>query len=243
MPGPTVLIVEDEPTIADAVALRLRSEGYETHIVSSGAAALSAFEQAPTDLIVLDVMLPGLDGLEVCRRIRRTSAVPILMLTARDDETDVVVGLEVGADDYVTKPFSMRELVARVRALLRRGNTKSDDPMLTHGPIRFDPAARRVWSGDELVHLTTTEFDLAHWLLAHPNAVFSREQLLRTVWGYADGSGARTVDSHIQAVRRKLGYEFIRTVHGVGYALGDGLADALGLTAEDSLETPAHSAG
>jgi DNA-binding response OmpR family regulator len=167
-------------------------------------------------------MLPGTDGLEVCREIQREHPLPVLMLTARDDETDVIVGLEVGADDYMTKPFSPRELVARVRALLRRRTRERPiaPAPLELGDIRLDAAARTAERAGEPVHLTATEFDLARFLLAHPGVVYTREQLLHAVWGYANGAGPRTVDSHVQALRRKLGPSFVRTAHGVGYALG-----------------------
>jgi DNA-binding response OmpR family regulator len=172
--------------------------------------------------VVLDLMLPGLDGLEVCRRIQRDSRVPVLMLTARDDEADVLVGLAVGADDYLTKPFSPRELVARARAILRRVDEAAAAPpaVLNVGALRIDQSRRRVWLGDdEEAQLTATEFDLLVALAARPEVVRTREQLLAEVWGYRDGSGLRTVDSHIRALRRKLGNGWIRTVHGVGYAM------------------------
>jgi DNA-binding response OmpR family regulator len=172
------------------------------------------------DLVVLDLMLPTIDGLEVCRRIRNPAAMPILMLTARDTETDTVVGLEVGADDYMTKPFSPRELVARVHALLRRADRASAATRITLGDVEIDDVERRVTKAGGDVHLTPTEFDLLSHLAKHPG-VYSRERLLHEVWGYRDGGGSRTVDSHIRGIRRKLGEQMIRTVHGVGYALGE----------------------
>jgi DNA-binding response OmpR family regulator len=173
--------------------------------------------------VLLDLMLPGLDGLEVCRRLHADAPVPVIMLTARDDETDLLVGLAVGADDYLTKPFSMRELVARVRAVLRRVEQSAQprERVVEHGTLRVDLARRQVEQGGAGVVLTPTEFDLISTLVAHRGAVRTRDQLLHDVWGYRDGSGARTVDSHIRALRRKLGDHVIRTVHGVGYALGD----------------------
>jgi DNA-binding response OmpR family regulator len=176
-------------------------------------------------LVVLDLMLPGLDGLEVCRRIQHDHPLPVLMLTARDSEDDMVVGLAVGADDYLTKPFSARELIARVHALLRRVE-RTTAASKAGGTLRvadldIDLGTRRVRRGDETVHLTPTEFDLLAHLVSHRGQVFTREQLLTQVWGYHDGSGARTVDSHVRAVRRKLGTDVIRTVHGVGYAADD----------------------
>ena len=223
-PSRSILVIEDEPTIADAVALRLRSEGFAVAIAGDGPAGVEACDRLAPDLVVLDLMLPGLDGLEVCRRIQRARPVPVLMLTARDTEDDLVVGLATGADDYLTKPFSGRELVARVRALLRRVERAAevpDDARLVLGDVDLDLAGRRVSRADRPIHLTPTEFDLLVFLARRPGQVFTREQLLGEVWGYRDGSGARTVDSHVRALRRKLGSDVIRTVHGVGYAGGD----------------------
>ena len=216
----TVLVVEDEPSIADAVVQRLRSEGFDARSVGDGAQAVEVCRTLKPDLVVLDLMLPGLDGLEVCRRIQADRRVPVVMLTARDDETDLVVGLSVGADDYVTKPFSPRELVARIRAVLRRVASADAGVVLRHGDLELDPTTRRVCRDGSQVHLTPIEFDLLAHLLARPGAVLRREQLLADVWGYADGTGPRTVDSHVRALRRKLGDDVVRTVHGVGYALG-----------------------
>jgi DNA-binding response OmpR family regulator len=217
----TILVVEDEEPIASAVAARLRSEGFAVEIAADGLAGVEIHERIRPDLVVLDLMLPALDGLEVCRRIRSTAPVPILMLTARDTETDTVVGLEVGADDYMTKPFSPRELVARIHALLRRAERAVAQPAPIHlGDVAIDTVARRVTKDGEIVHLTPTEFELLTHLATRPG-VYSRERLLSEVWGYRDGSGTRTVDSHIRGIRRKLGDDVIRTVHGVGYALGD----------------------
>jgi len=222
----TILVVEDEAPIADAVAARLRSEGYRVEIAGDGPTGVSRCAELHPDLVVLDLMLPGIDGLEVCERIQADRPVPVLMLTARDSEHDLLVGLGVGADDYMTKPFSSRELVARIHALLRRvdraqaatdaGRTKTP---IAVGSITIDPAARRVFRDGELVHLTPTEFDLALHLGESIGEVFTREDLLTEVWGYDVASGVRTVDSHVRAVRRKLGNDVIRTVHGVGYAM------------------------
>jgi DNA-binding response OmpR family regulator len=223
--GPMILVIEDEPAIASAVAARLRSEGFAVEVESDGPSGVTRCADLRPALVVLDLMLPGLDGLEVCRQIQREREVPVLMLTARDDEADVLVGLAVGADDYLTKPFSPRELVARVRTILRRtGRTdeSTSGERVLVGTVELDHAARRARRGDDVVHLTSTEFDLVWFLAARPGAVFPREQLLAEVWGYRDGSGARTVDSHVRAVRRKLGAEVIRTVHGFGYGIGDG---------------------
>ena len=225
-----ILVVEDEALIADAVAARLRSEGHEVQLAADGPSGVAQAQRWDPDLVILDLMLPGLDGLEVCRQIQRDRHVPVMMLTARDDETDLVIGLAVGADDYLTKPFSMRELVARVQAILRRmdtvsGTTPGRDLHLDDG-IEIDVDARRVRQQGDIVHLTPTEFDLLVCLAERPGRVLTRERLLRDVWGYRDGSGARTVDSHVRALRRKLGDGTVRTVHGVGYALGEADDDA-----------------
>ena len=214
-----ILVVEDERTIAEAVAARLRAEGFAVRIAGDGPAAVEAARQEPPDAIVLDVMLPGFDGLEVCRRIQATRPVPVLMLTARDDETDLLVGLAVGADDYLTKPFSMRELAARVHALLRRSARSTAPATLQLGDLEINLAERRVLRAGVEAHLTPTEFDLLVHLAGKPRTVLPRERLLAEVWGWADASGTRTVDSHIKGLRRKLGADLIRTVHGVGYAL------------------------
>jgi DNA-binding response OmpR family regulator len=218
------LVVEDERTIAEAVAARLRAEGFAVETAGDGPSAVAAAARTPPDLVVLDVMLPGFDGLEVCRRIQAARPVPVLMLTARDDETDLLVGLAVGADDYLTKPFSMRELAARVHALLRRFERaatagREQPATVTLGDLEIDKAERRVRRAGVEAHLTPTEFDLLVHLAARPRTVLPRERLLADVWGWADASGTRTVDSHIKALRRKLGADLIRTVHGVGYAL------------------------
>jgi DNA-binding response OmpR family regulator len=215
-----VLVVDDDPTIADSVAARLRAEGFAVDTAADGPGAVAASRRGRPDLVVLDVMLPGFDGLEVCRRIQAERPVPVLMLTARADETDLLVGLGVGADDYLTKPFSMRELVARVQALLRRSDRAAQTaPALAIGDVHVDLAERRVRRGAEEVHLTRTEFDLLSYLAARPRVAVAREVLLAELWGWADEAGSRTVDSHVKALRRKLGSDLIRTVHGVGYAL------------------------
>lgn len=221
----TVLVVEDESTIATAIAQRLTAEGWKVEVARDGLTAVSAAERLRPDAVVLDVMLPGIDGLEVCRRLQADNPVPVLMLTARDDETDMLVGLGVGADDYMTKPFSMRELVARLKALLRRVDraaqaaaSPSSEPPIVAGDVVIDRAQRRVLRAGDEVHLTPTEFELLVMLASTPRTVLTRERLLAEVWDWADASGTRTVDSHIKAVRRKLGPELIRTVHGVGYA-------------------------
>jgi DNA-binding response OmpR family regulator len=221
-----VLVVEDERVINDQLAERLRAEGYDVAQAYDGLAAVHEAHAAEPDVVVLDVMLPGLDGHEVCRRIQALRPVPVLMLTARDDEADILVGLAVGADDYLTKPFRMRELVARVRALLRRVERAAElaarpAARLVVGDLVVDTGARRVVAAGEEVHLTPTEFDLLARLAAVPGDVLTRERLLADVWDWADASGTRTVDSHVKALRAKIGADRVRTVHGVGYALED----------------------
>jgi len=234
--GPLVLVVEDEQAIALAVARRLSAEGMRAHAVGDGQAGVDAAARLHPDLVILDVMLPGIDGLEVCRRIQAERPVPVLMLPARDDEADMLVGLGVGADDYMTKPFSMRELVARSKALLRRAerareaavrettSTPETTPIVA-GDVVIDRAQRRVSRAGQDAHLTPTEFDLLVTLASSPKTVLTRERLLAEVWDWVDASGTRTVDSHVKALRRKLGADLIRTVHGVGYAFEPPAAD------------------
>ena len=219
-----VLVVEDERVINDAVADRLRAEGFVVEQAYDGPGAVDSYAATHPDLVVLDVMLPGFDGLEVCRRIQADTAVPVLMLTARDDEADILVGLAVGADDYLTKPFRMRELVARVRALLRRVDRAAElasgpAARLVVGDLSVDTGARRVTVAGEEVRLTPTEFDLLVRLAQAPGEVLARERLLADVWDWPDAAGTRTVDSHVKALRAKIGAHRVRTVHGVGYAL------------------------
>jgi DNA-binding response OmpR family regulator len=224
MGSPLVLVVEDEPVINEAVADRLRAEGFGVQQAYDGPGAVDRYAATRPDLVVLDVMLPGYDGLEVCRRIQAQQPVPVLMLTARDDEADILVGLAVGADDYLTKPFRMRELVARVRALLRRVERAAElaarpAARLVAGDLVVDTGTRRVVAAGEEVHLTPTEFDLLARLATAPGDVLTRERLLADVWDWAEASGTRTVDSHVKALRAKIGADRVRTVHGVGYAL------------------------
>jgi DNA-binding response OmpR family regulator len=216
-----IAVIEDEATIAASVAARLRAEGFEVETAADGHTGVDLCRRFRPDLVVLDLMLPGLDGLEVCRIIQQERPVPVLMLTARDSETDLEVGLAVGGDDYLTKPFSPRELVARVRALLRRADRTGTpaEGALRLGRIVVDPATRRVMSNGREVVLTATEFDLLLRLAQAPQVVFARRRLLEDVWGYRSGGGERTVDSHVRAIRSKLGAGVIRTVRGVGYAV------------------------
>ncbi|MFN2389035.1 MAG: response regulator transcription factor [Actinomycetota bacterium] len=220
----TIAIVEDEDTIASALALRLEREGFRVERAADGPAGVELCLRVDPDLVVLDLMLPGFDGLEVCRRIQEHKPVPVIMLTARDSETDVLVGLGVGADDYITKPFSARELVARIHALLRRIQRSAPDTAprhITWRDVVIDAHSRRVTRDTEDLHLTATEFDLLTFLAREPDKVFTREDLLNEVWGYGDSLSTRTIDTHVRSLRRKLGGDVIRTVHGVGYAIGD----------------------
>lgn len=216
-------MVEDEATIAGSVAARLRTEGFEVDVAYDGHSGIARCRETRPDLVILDLMLPGVDGLEVCREIQRHRPTPVLMLTARDSEADLLVGLGVGADDYMTKPFSPRELVARAKALLRRIDRTPAPPnrALTIAELKIDPVSRRVHRSGTEIHLTPTEFDLLYVLAERAGEVMRRERLLADVWGYRDGSGVRTVDSHVRALRRKLGADLIRTVHGVGYAVDE----------------------
>ncbi len=221
-PARRILVVEDEPVINQAITDRLRAEGFDVVQAWDGPGAVEEFGAAEPDLVVLDVMLPGYDGHEVCRRIQAERPVPVLMVTARDDEADILVGLGVGADDYLTKPFRMRELVARIAALLRRVDRASElatSRPLEIGSLTIDAGARKVRIGADDIRLTPTEFDLLVCLAAAPGQVLTREKLLAEVWGWPGASGTRTVDSHVKALRSKIGADRVRTVHGVGYAL------------------------
>ncbi len=216
-----VLIVEDEPAIADVQRLYLAQAGYGVHVERDGAAGLAAVRSLRPVAVVLDIGLPSMDGIEVCRALRESGDwTPVIFVSARDDEIDRLLGLELGADDYLTKPFSPRELVARLKGILRR----NDGPplaALTLGDLTLDPARRTVSRGGSAVTLTSTEFDLLAKLMSAPGQVFTREQLLASVWGHADYAGGRTVDVHVAQVRGKLGEPSpIRTVRGVGYAAG-----------------------
>jgi DNA-binding response OmpR family regulator len=219
--GQTVLVVEDEASIASFVALYLKNAGYTVKAVANGTDALAQVEAEQPALIVLDLMLPDMDGIEVCRRIRQRRDVPILMLTARDEDIDKIIGLEVGADDYMTKPFNPRELVARVKSILRRSATErrdSETAEIRHGDLHVDAGRREVHIGEEEIQLAPKEFDLLWELLDHRGVVLTRDQLLERVWGYTFAGDTRTVDVHVRQVRRKLGDASpIVTVWGVGY--------------------------
>jgi DNA-binding response OmpR family regulator len=217
----TVLVVEDESSIASFVALYLKNAGYKVRTVGTGEAALEQLADQRPDLVVLDLMLPDLDGIEVCRRIRKSSEVPILMLTARDEDVDKIIGLEVGADDYLTKPFNPRELVARVKSILRRSvpeRREVETKEIKHGDLSIDAGRREVHVGKEEIQLAPKEFDLLWELLDHRGLVLTRDQLLERVWGYTFAGDTRTVDVHVRQLRRKLGEACpIVTVWGVGY--------------------------
>ena len=214
----TALVVEDEDSIASLVRSYLERDGFTVVRARTGEEALEELERRPVRVVVLDIGLPDMDGFDVCRSIRTHSRVPILMLTARDEEPDRVSGLELGADDYVTKPFSPRELLARVRAVLRRAETWFDEPELALGDVVVRRDAREATVAGETVELTSKEFDLLTILLTQPNVVLTRELLLDRVWGLTFPGGTRTVDMHVASLRRKLGRpELVVTVRGVGY--------------------------
>jgi DNA-binding response OmpR family regulator len=223
----TVLVVEDDATLAAALRYQLERAGYTCLIAADGGRALELARRDRPALILLDVMLPGMDGLEVCRRLRAESTVPIIMLTARVEEIDRVVGLEVGADDYITKPFGMRELIARVRAALRRAQMQPDEDSAAIQPARFgaitvDPARREVTRNGSTLPLKPKEFDLLWYFVRNPGRVFTREQLLERVWGYDFAGTNRTVDVHIRWLREKIEDDpgkprYLRTSRGTGY--------------------------
>lgn len=226
MTAAKILVIDDEPAILNLVTVYLKAEGYEFITAADGISGLKAAATFKPDLIVLDVMLPGMDGIELLARLRRESDVYVIMLTARSEETDKIVGLSVGADDYLTKPFSPRELVARIKAALRRiqaGSSPSEgSPSLIFSHIRIDPSARRVWVEEGLIDLTAVEFDLLLALAQHQGMVFSREQLLEKAWGYDYFGDTRVVDVHIGHIRQKLGNDaFVETIRGVGYRFED----------------------
>ena len=217
----TILVVEDETSIASFVALYLKNAGYGVKAATTGSAALNAIAAEQPALIILDLNLPDMDGLEICRRVRKSSDVPILMLTARDEDVDKIIGLEVGADDYLTKPFNPRELVARVKSVLRRSSPdrrREEGDELRHGALVINAGRREVLVGDDEIQLAPKEFDLLWELLDHRGLVLTRDQLLERVWGYTFAGDTRTVDVHVRQIRRKLGDASpIVTVWGVGY--------------------------
>lgn len=216
-----ILVVEDEASIASFVSLYLKNAGYDVQTAETGSEALMAIAGNGPALVVLDLMLPDMDGIEVCRRMRRTLDVPILMLTARDEDVDKIIGLEVGADDYMTKPFNPRELVARVKSILRRSQQerpRADTAQLRHNDLVIDAGRREVKVRDEEIQLAPKEFELLWELLDHRGVVLTRDQLLERVWGYTFAGDTRTVDVHVRQIRRKLGEASpIITVWGVGY--------------------------
>ena len=226
----SILIVEDEQNLAETLRYRLMQEGYQVHIAADGQQALDLARAQHPDLLLLDLMLPVLDGLEVCRILRKETTTPILILTAKDDEVDKVVGLELGADDYVTKPFSTRELLARIKALLRRSTPAgtgrdpgdADTEMLTAGDLRLDIGAHRAWRAGRVLDLKPREFELLAFLMRNRNRAFTRDHLLDRVWGYETAVDARTVDVHVRWLREKIEAvpskpEHLTTVRGIGY--------------------------
>jgi DNA-binding response OmpR family regulator len=217
----TILVVEDEASIASFVALYLKNAGYAVRAVATGGAALNHVAAEMPSMIILDLNLPDMDGIEICRRIRKSSDVPILMLTARDEDVDKIIGLEVGADDYLTKPFNPRELVARVKSVLRRSTPerrRDESQEIRHGDLVINAGRREVTVGEEEIQLAPKEFDLLWELLDHRGLVLTRDQLLERVWGYTFAGDTRTVDVHVRQIRRKLGDASpIVTVWGVGY--------------------------
>jgi DNA-binding response OmpR family regulator len=224
MSGETILVVDDEPKIVKTVRAYLENAGFRVATAGEGQVALTVFRHEKPALVILDLGLPGMDGIDVARALRRESDVPIIMLTARVDETDKLIGLELGADDYVTKPFSPRELVARVRAVLRRvaGEREQAPPPIVAGDVQIDLERRRVIVGDRVVELTPTQFDLLAVLARHPGRVFTRLELLDRVQGYAFEGYERTVDAHIKNLRQKIEPDpkqprYLLTVYGVGY--------------------------
>ncbi len=222
----TILVVEDDVRIADLIGKNLVAAGYECHQSPDGGRALADFARLKPALLVLDLGLPGLDGLEVTRRIRRESDVPILMVTARSSESDKLLGLELGADDYITKPFSTAELVARVRALLRRSSGTVTERVLELGALRIDPARRTVARDGAMVPLTTLEFDLLYFLASRAGRVFTREALMEHVWGSDRVVDDRSIDSLVSRVRRKLEQDpsrprYLQTIWGAGYRFAE----------------------
>ena len=222
-----ILVVDDEKVLVKGIKFNLEHEGYQVEVGYDGEQAVELAREGSFDLIILDLMMPKIDGLQACMRIREFSNVPIIMLTARSEDTDKIIGFEYGADDYITKPFNILEVKARIRALLRRSGAaeqKQAAGMLTAGHIRLDTGARAAWKGEQSVELTAKEFDLMELLMRNPGRVYSRENLLNVVWGYEYIGDYRTVDVHVRRLREKLEVdpanpEYIRTKWGVGYYL------------------------
>jgi two-component system phosphate regulon response regulator PhoB len=220
-----IAIVEDEAELAALIEYNLVRHGYEAQLLAGSKGTLRALEQAKPDLILLDVMLPDLDGFELCRQIRHSAVLgrtPVLFLTARSDEVDRVLGLEIGGDDYMTKPFSPRELIARVKAHLRRGEMDAEPPSTAIGPFRLDRTARRMFLGEREISLTSTEFNLLEYFLTHPGRAYSRDQLLEAVWGESRNVTPRTVDVHVRRLREQIEEQpdnprYLTTVRGFGY--------------------------
>ena len=224
---PKILIVDDDPHIREVLRFALEKAGFTVREAVNGAQALERHAAERPDLIVLDILMPEMDGTEVCRRLRRDHATPIVFLSSRDDEVDRILGLELGGDDYVTKPFSPRELVARVKAVLRRGQPAANEEasnVMTHGRLKLDGERFKVWWAKTEVVLTVTEFGILRTLLRRPGKVFSREELINAAYDFHNVVSDRTVDSHVRRLRAKLaaaGADVVETVHGVGYKLGD----------------------
>ncbi|WP_034650207.1 MtrAB system response regulator MtrA [Corynebacterium vitaeruminis] len=219
-----ILVVDDDPAISEMLTIVLEAEGFDTVAVTDGAVAVDVFHREDPDLVLLDLMLPGMNGIDICRLIRQESSVPIVMLTAKTDTVDVVLGLESGADDYVNKPFKPKELVARIRARLRRTDTDSSETIYIGG-LSIDVPGHTVRRGDEEIQLTPLEFDLLHELASKPGQVFTREELLQKVWGYRNASDTRLVNVHVQRLRAKIEKDpenphIVLTVRGVGYKTG-----------------------
>jgi two-component system, OmpR family, response regulator len=222
---PRILIADDEPNIREVISFALERAGFATVTARNGSEALQQFRRGPLDLIVLDIGMPEMDGLELCRQIRKTSEVPILFLSARDEEIDRVLGLEIGGDDYVTKPFSTRELVARVNVILKRARSGEKRAVVaSHGKVRLDAARHGVWFDQSAVALTALEFEILAAFLGRPELVFSRDQLMQAAYGNGTYVSDRTIDSHIRNLRAKFAdvgcASIVETVHGVGFRLG-----------------------
>ena len=219
MKDQTILIIEDEESILDILTYSLRKEGYRVHGAATGQEGLRLFEGVGPDIVILDLMLPDMTGFDICKQLTATSTVPILMLTARDDIVDKVLGLELGADDYMTKPFDVREVAARIKVLLRRQNGSSTSYLLINDAVRIEPRSHTVWKAEEQIALKPKEYELLLLFAQHKNQVFSREEILDIVWDFDYEGDTRTVDVHVQRLRKKLGASIIETVFGVGYKM------------------------